>query len=266
MTDGRIQLDSRRAWPSTVGRVEGLGAPSPRDAMPSEAIDAAPITVDAASRLMADLGFIAFRTPPDAAVPDSCLMAMIRDAPTRRHFDPELASYWVIDDGRGRLDITDRNTATPLARRFSWGRIRIVDRFGMRNSFVSFGGTLDGERVGRDALLLIFRSPAPILRLPGHSQREDRTAEEVLTFFGRLTPRLWRSPAEERLVGAASPEALYAAFLVHSNARMRLSTTLREAIGEDVRSLQRELRATELHRPHALNAGRRLLECVGLAA
>jgi hypothetical protein len=235
-----------------------------RGVAPSEAIDEAPITVDAASRLMADLGFVAFRTPPGSAVPDSCLMAMMRDAPTRRHFDPELASYWVIDDGRGRLEVADRDTVTPLTREFSWGRIRLVDRFGARNSFVSFGGVLDAERVGPDALLLVFRSPAPILRLRGHSQRQDRTADEVLTFFGRLVPRLWRSPAEERLLGAASPEALYAAFMLHSSTRLRQSTTLREAISEDARALQRELRTTELHRADALNAARLLLERMDL--
>jgi hypothetical protein len=248
--------------PSGSGSVAGM---TDRRALPSEAIDEAPITVDAASELMADLGFLAFRTPPGTAVPDSCLMAMIRDAPTRRHFDPELASYWVIDDGRGRVEVADRDTTTPLTREFSWGRIRLVDRFGARNSFVSFGGVMDAERVGPDALLLVFRSPAPILRLRGHSQREDRTAEEVLTFFGRLVPRLWQSPAEERMLGAASPEALYAAFMLHSTARSRQSTVLREAISDDVRPLLRELRLTEVHRPHALSAARALLERMDLA-
>ncbi|HEY6608930.1 MAG TPA: hypothetical protein VI277_07040, partial [Candidatus Limnocylindria bacterium] len=66
--------------------------------IPPEGIDEPPITVDAAARLMAGLGFVAFRTPPEAAAPDSCLMTVIRDHPTRQHFDPEAASFWVFDE------------------------------------------------------------------------------------------------------------------------------------------------------------------------
>jgi hypothetical protein len=71
---------------------------------------------------MSTLGFVAFRTPPGAAMPDSCLMAMLRAAPTLRHFDPEAASFWVNDDAAGSLALVDRDTATPMTRRFSWGR------------------------------------------------------------------------------------------------------------------------------------------------
>jgi hypothetical protein len=222
------------------------------------------MATDAASRLMVDFGFIAFRTPPGAAMPDSCLMAVIHASPTLRHFDPELASYWVGDDGRGHLEFVDHDTPTPVRRRFSWGRIRLLDRLGMRNSFVSFGGTLDVELVGTGSLLLIFHSPAPILRLPGHSQRQDRVAEEVLTFFGRVIPRLWDTPEEERLVAAAAPDELYAAFLLHSQRRLRHSTTLREAIGDDVPPMQRALSAMALNRRQALDAGQQLLEHLGL--
>jgi hypothetical protein len=231
-----------------------------------EAIGDVPITSDEASRLMGNLGFVAFRTPPDVALPDSCLMAMFHDEPTLRHFDPELASYWVNHEGCGRLDLLDGSAPTPLRRAFSWGRIRLVDRLGMRNSFVGFGGTLDGERVGRGALLLIFRSPAPILRLPGHSQRADHMADEAVSFFGRLVPRLWSSPALEHLVAAAAPEELYAAFLVHSEGRLHTSARLREAIADDVLPLREALRLMAHERPQAVDAGRRLLERLGLAA
>ena len=60
---------------------------------------------------MADLGFVAFRTPPGMPVPDSCLMVMIRDAPTRRHFDPETVSYWVIDERARATELVDRGDA-----------------------------------------------------------------------------------------------------------------------------------------------------------
>ena len=231
---------------------------------PPESIEHPALTVQDAADLMADLGFVAFRTPPGAEVMDSCLMAMIRDAPTRRHFDPETVSYWVIGGGHGHTELVDRDTLTPISRPFSWGRIRLVDRLGKRNSFVSFGGWLTGERVGADALLLIFRSSAPILRLAGHSQERDHLSDDAMSFFGRLIPRLWSSPAHEQLVGALPCDALYAAFLLHTAERVHRSAPLRDAIPDDARALVRELELAERHRPDALAAGREVLALLDL--
>ena len=226
---------------------------------PPESIEHPPITVDGAAGLMADLGFLAFRTPPDAAVTDSCLMAMVRDAPTRRHFDPTSVTYWSIVGGHGAIQVADRDSKTPISHPYSWGRIHVVDRFGARNSFVSFGGWLTGERVGSDALLLVFRSPAPILRLPGHSQRRDRLSDDALAFFSRLVPRMWSHPGHEGLVSSTPPEALYGAFLLHEGRRFDGSPALRHAIADDANALARELHRTERSRPDALAAGRELL-------
>jgi hypothetical protein len=210
---------------------------------------------------MANFGFIAFRTPPEIPLPDSCVMAVLRSVPSLVHFDPEAASFWVNDEGRGRLESVDRNTRTPLSRGFSWGRIRLLDRFGMRNSFVSFGGALDVERIGSDALLLIFRSPAPILRLRSHSQRSDDGADEIMSFFGRIVPRLWASPDLERLLGASEADELYAAFLLHCKHRLGVSPRLRDAIS-DPRALRRELDLLALNRPQAVAGGRKLLQAL----
>ena len=212
---------------------------------------------------MSELGFIAFRTPPAAPVADSCLMAMVRDVPTRRHFDPESVGYWVIENGRGRIQVTDRSEATPISRPYSWGRIRLDDRFGARNSFVTFGGWLSGERVGHDALLLIFRSPVPILRLSGHSQRHDRLSDDVLAFFGRLVPSMW-PPGNERRVSSLQPEVLYAAFLLHETRMLEPSPALREAMAEDAALLARELDRTQRLQPDAVMAGRELLASLQL--
>ena len=233
-------------------------------ALPPESIEQPALTIDEAAGLMADFGFVAFRTPPDAEVTDSCLMVMIRDAPTRRHFDPETVSCWVAENGRGHTELVDRGAGTPISKPFSWGRIRLVDRLGMRNSFVSFGGWLTAERVGDDAVLLIFRSPAPILRLPGHSQQSDHLSDDALSFFGRLVPRLWSSPAHERLVGSVPPEDLYAAFLLHEAGRIHRSQSLREAIPDDAHALLRELELAGRIRPETLAAGRELLSLLEL--
>jgi hypothetical protein len=215
---------------------------------------------------MGTLGFVAFRTPPGAAMPDSCLMAMLRAAPTLRHFDPEAASFWVNDDAAGSLALVDRDTATPMTRRFSWGRIRLVDRLDARNSFVTFGGMLHAEQVGADATLLVFRSTAPILRLRGHSQRADAIADAVLSFFGRIVPRLWDEPTLEQRIAMDGPEALYAAFLLHSRQRISSSNLLRDAIGDETARIDQALRAMAAHRPTALAAGRQLCEALALAA
>jgi hypothetical protein len=247
--------------PSNGTRRAGDGAAVP---LPPESIEQPALTIAAAADLMADLGFVAFRTPPGVEVADSCLMVMIRDAPTLRHFDPETVTYWAIENGQGQTSLVDRGTRAPISQPFSWGRIRLVDRLGKRNSFVSFGGSLSAERVGADALLLIFRSSAPILRLPGHSQARDNLSDDALSFFGRLVPRMWSSPAHERLVAALPPDALYAAFLLHEARRIHRSARLREAIPEDASALLRELELAERHRGDALAAGRELLSYLDL--
>ena len=56
------------------------------------------------------------------------------------------------------------------------------DRFGIFNSFLTFGGYLYAERMDPNALLLVFRSSAPILRLAGLSQKGDVIADEILSF------------------------------------------------------------------------------------
>jgi hypothetical protein len=234
------------------------------DGRPPESIESQPIDVEDASRLMVDLGFVAFRTPAGAAAPDSCLMVMIHDEPTGRHFDTEVITYWGASAGRGHLLALDRTATLPLSRDYSWGRIRIVDRFGAQNAFVSFGGTLTGESISDHAHLFIFRSPAIILRLPGHSQREDRLAEEAVSFFGRVIPHLWRADAERDL-SSRDPLDLYAAFLLHTRAELAASLALREALGAEEQVLHRELRALEARGPGRMEAGRALLAALGIA-
>jgi hypothetical protein len=232
---------------------------------PPESIEDAAISVDRASSLMADLGFIVFRTPPDSPTPDSCLMVMIQESPTTRHFDPEAVSFWVTGEGRGRIREADRSTR-PFEAPFSWGRIRLVDRLGARNSFVSFGGTVTAERVGNGAVLLIFRTPAAIFRLPGHSQRADRLGEEVISFFGRLVPTLWRSPETERAVAATPPLVLYGAFLLHTIERISHSATLRDALASELPALHRQLDSMTAHHPEQLRAAEAELATLGLAS
>ena len=115
-----------------------------------------------------------------------------------------------------------------------------------------------------DALLLVFRSSAPILRLAGHSQKVDVVADEILSFFARVVPHLWR-PSEEQLVNSRTPEELYAAFLVDVRHRLDRSAALREAMSGDVRMVDSELAIMAAHRPTGLAGGNRLLRELHLA-
>jgi hypothetical protein len=240
-----------------------LGNRRPLARRPPESIEQPPLSLDDAAQLMGDVGFLAFRTPADVPRTDSCLMVMIRGDPTHRHFDPETVSYWIVEAGHGAREIADHDTRAPRSRPFCWGRIRLEDRFGVRNDFVTFGGWLTVERVGTDALLLIFRSAAPILRLGGHSQHSDRLAGEILVFFGRLISRTWTGPDEERFIASVPPEHLWAAFLLHEQTRIGGSTGLREAMSSDVPAVGRELGRANLH-PRVVDAGQRLLQRLAL--
>jgi hypothetical protein len=217
----------------------GIGAPVMVG--PPQSIDDAPVGLDEASGLMSGVGFLLFRTPEEAAMPDSCLTTALRETPTRRHFDPELISFWTTREGRGRLTMVDRDLRVPYRDDFSWGRVRIVDRLGARNSFAAFGGVVTGDRVADGMVLVTMRSPAPIFRLPGHSQHEDRLAEEAMSFFARLVPPLWTSSDMERRLSTASPRSLYAAFLLYTTDRAGSSPSLRESMGSEAYAARQAL-------------------------
>lgn len=229
-----------------------------------ESIEQPALSLDRAARLMGRLGFLAFRTTADVPRTDSCLLVVIRDAPTRRHYDPLTVRFWTMHEGHGLQRIVDPATRMPMQRRFIWGPIRIEDRFGVGNDFVSFGGSLSGERIGPDATLLIFRSAAPILRLGGHSQPSDTLASDVRVFFGRLIPRLWADPAAERRVGEVPPEQLWAAFLLHERAWTERSIGQRGAPAPDGPAVRRELDRMGRLRPEAMRAGAEFLASVAM--
>ena len=121
-------------------------------------------------------------------------------------------SWWRFDGEHGTLATLDRSGKPPPQQPFSWGRIRIVDRLGVENDWLAFGGTLRVADVDPATRLVQFHAPAPIYRWAGHSQGLDWLTDEVGAFFARLrVPIDFRTGAEQR-VGEADPRALYAAF------------------------------------------------------
>lgn len=181
----------------------------------------------AAAALLRQLGFVARSDLPDRPGP-AYLAVALRSHPTLEHFDPEMIEYWVTRDGHGRRAALTGDLDRPLATDYSWGEIRLVDRLGVSNAYLTFGGRLVAERVDQ-ALIAVLTSPAPILRRGGHSQVWDEGAEAVGAFFGRVLLTVDYVPGFEARWAGAPPLARYAAFVADTFASYRASEALRSA-------------------------------------
>ena len=217
-----------------------------------------------AGRLLASLGFLVVGDDRPVGQSQAFLLASLRDAPTLHHFDPEEISYWVAEQGRGRRARIDRESPAAAESRFSWGLVRLADRLGVRNEFLSFGGVLRTQRDGA-SLLVAFSSPAPILRLAGHSQGLDPLSPEVGSFFGRLKVPIDFVPGAESRIAAAPPGSLYAAFVQDLRERFGQSEALRNAHQGFATWAPREAARLEAAAPSDWRAGLELRQELGLA-
>jgi hypothetical protein len=188
----------------TVARLTPL-LPDPPDDDPSWLRDA-----DIADR-MAHWGFLAHPDLPDGPGPAFLLVAL-RPAPTLRHYDPEVVDYWIAEDGRGRRRTLTHATHMPRSESFTWGVIRLTDRLGVSNEYLTFGGRLDAVDLD-DAVVAAFTSPVPLLRRGGHSQAWDPGADAVAAFFGRMLAAIAERQAFEAAFGTLDPAMRYAAFV-----------------------------------------------------
>jgi hypothetical protein len=180
-----------------------------------------------AAGLLADWGFLADPDLPDRPGPAFLLVA-IRAEPTLRHYDPELAEYWITGDhGYGVRETITYASRLPREAQFSWGRISVIDRKGVANRYLSFGGTLHAERIGGE-VICVFESPAPLLRRGGHSQGWDTGAHSVGGFFGRFRAAAGYQHEFEELAAATDPVTRYAAFVAEFVVRYRSSQYLRD--------------------------------------
>ena len=155
---------------------------------------------------------------------DAYLLVARRDRPTYRHFDPERIDLWVTRSGRGTKLQIDRSTPD-LDLPFSWGTVAIVDRLGVSNEYVVFGGRLTSSHVNGMSVVT-FVSPAPILRRGGHSQGWDEAAVDLGAFFGRLMIAVDYVPGFESRLSAADPVTRYAAFVSDSVVRYGAASAL----------------------------------------
>ena len=216
----------------------------------------------AASRLLADWGFLANPDLPDHPGPGYLLVA-IREEPTLRHYDPEVVDFWESRAGRGVRATLTKDTAMPLEHEFSWGQIQVLDRLNVSNEWLTFGGRLSAAFVD-DMIVAAFVSPAPLLRRGGHSQGWDVGADNLGAFFGRLMVAVDYAPGFEQTAAAATPLARYAAFVADLVARFAHSRAL-EATEQTLHQLM-EHEASHLQQDHPVDwtAGLALLEASGL--
>ncbi len=178
-----------------------------------------------AAERLANWGFVAHADLPDRSG-DAYLLVGLRAAPTFRHFDAERVELWVSEGSRGSRLVVTRDTPA-LDTEYSWGTVTIVDRLGISNEYVTFGGHLTVAEVD-DMTVVIFVSPSPILRRGGHSQGWDQAAIDAAAFLGRLMIAVDYVPGFEARMAAARPLARYAAFISDAIRRFRASTMLRE--------------------------------------
>jgi len=164
-------------------------------------------------------GFLSQPDLPDRPGPAFLLVAL-RPAPTLQHYDPEAVEYWVTLDGRGRRQTLTHDTPMPRSEDFSWGLIRLVDRLGVSNEYLTFGGRLNAATFD-DVVVAAFASPAPLLRRGGHSQGLDPGADAIGAFFGRIMVAVDYTPGFEAMFGQADPLTRYSAFVRDAEARRR---------------------------------------------
>ena len=169
----------------------------------------------------------------------------LRPTPTLRHYDPEAVEYWVAKDGRGHRRTITYATAMPRSEEFAWGLIRLVDRLGISNEYLTFGGHLDAALV-EDVVVAAFASPAPLLRRGGHSQGWDAGADAIGGFFGRMMIAIDFQPGFESSFADATPLTRYAAFVRDTEARRRRTSsalTVDDELGGLIRHEAARLRA-----------------------
>jgi hypothetical protein len=203
-------------------------------------------------------GFLAHPDLPDGPGPAFLLVAL-RPAPTLQHYDPEAVDYWVTEAGRGRRRTLTHDAPMPRSEDFSWGLIRLVDRLGVSNEYVTFGGHLDAAAID-DVVVAAFASPAPLLRRGGHSQGLDPGADAVGAFFGRIMVAVDFRPGFEEAFAAADPLTRYAAFVRDAETRRCRGGAGARLDHQDVRLIRNEAVRLQASHPAKWEAGAALLE------
>lgn len=237
---------------------------SPTDTIErSQPTDTGPITLGEAASVMGDLGFLVV---PGLRGCDSraYLLVAIRRRPTLAHYDPEAVLYWTRRGAHDGPAVLDRSVTLPIDVAFSWGTLRVTDRLGVANEYLTFGGRLtaglvEEERIG------VFATSGPMLRRGGHSQGWDPGAAHLAAYFGRLRACLGRDPGLDARVAGMTPLARYSAYLAGAINGFAETPALSADRHAELHHLRGE--ADRLHREHTDEwlSGVSLLEALGSA-
>lgn len=219
--------------------------------------------VRAAERLP-HLGFLLVSPfPPGAA--ESELLVSLRREPTVQHFDPEVVRYWHTgQDRRGHAAELEFGSPTPVTGTFTWGKIEVIDRFGVENNFVTLGGEVEADRVSDEELVAVFRSPAPILRTGGHSQAVDQVALELAAFFARVMVPIDFDPGVEEAIAAADPLTRYSSFVAFEAERYHGHALLRQEHAAQAQIVSEEAHRLRTTQSAAWERGNALLQRLDL--
>jgi hypothetical protein len=216
-----------------------------------------PALRQAAERL-ARLGFVVVNGSHPEETGTAQLLVALRSRPTLEHFDPELVEHWMATGGRGRTAEITRATPIPRHEPFSWGTIRAVDRVEAFNSFLTFGGDVTVAAHDADMTIVVFESPAPIVRSTGHSQSVEPLTGEVGAFFARIKVPIDFQPGVEERIAAMSPRALYGAMVAALQRRYAHTAALRVAHPAIATWTSREARRMRDEHPADWEAGEQL--------
>ncbi len=224
-------------------------------------LPAGPITPLEAASVMGDLGFLVVPGMPGRHS-TAYLLVAIRGRPTLAHYDPESVLYWThagVHDGPA---VFDKSVPLPIDVPFSWGTLRVTDRLGVANEYLTFGGHLTAERVD-GVRIAVFATPGPMIRRGGHSQGWDPGSAHLAAYFGRLRACLGRDPDLDARVTAMHPLARYAGYLASAISGFAEMPAVSRDRHAELHHLRAE--ADRLHRDHPDDwvAGNRLLEALG---
>jgi hypothetical protein len=218
----------------------------------------------AAAQRLAHLGFLLESRTADRPG-EARLLVAFRPHPTLDHFDPEVVRFWrTAEDRRGHPVELTLDSRTPMREEFSWGRVEVIDRLGIENTFATLGGTVSLTKVGPAITVAVFISPGPILRLGGHSQDVDRIASELGAFFARMMVPIDFEPGVEEAISAAAPLERYAAFVAFEHARYKAYALVRQEQPATASLMAAEAHRLATHEPLSWEAGSRLLSRMGL--
>jgi hypothetical protein len=219
------------------------------------------LTPAQAADFLGDLGFLVVPGAPGRDSTAYLLVAM-RTRPTLAHYDPESVLYWTyqgLHDGPACLDLT---VPLPIDQPFSWGTVRITDRLGIANEYLTFGGRLVVEQVD-GARIAVFATPGPMIRRGGHSQGWDPGSAHLAAYFARLRAHLGRDRELDLRVTRLNPLARYAAYLAGALNGFAEAPALSADRHAELHHMRVE--ADRLHHDHPDDwaAGLRLLEILG---